>query len=1179
MTTPATLLALAVEESPSLIAVLNERGAMQYANPRFRRLFGLGEADWNQIPLPLLFPPACQAEFFGEAYRAALREGRPWQMDVQFPRPDGAATWIGIRLTPTRSPESPNDYFVLTAADITLQKERGLIEEWRRSARELANRLLHSAMQQISLRGQLYRALKLLLVMSRIPNRYHGGGIFLFEAGNADAQALHGATREGLERDLQRFHQRLRGEPATPDSVIDLLRFPDDPPGMEHLHLMLGTPPSPMGVVILHVHDWRGVEPGEEEYLEGFRQTLNNIIERTRQDENVKLSQMRLISAIESIADGFAIFDQEERLQLWNSTFHGIHDRLQDLIVEGMSFGEFIGACVSRGQVALGGGSREAWLRQRMIHFLGERGGLEVPYNHDRWLLISERRMESGGTVEIYTDITPQKKLQAEMRLAREEAIQANRAKSDFLANMSHEIRTPLNAIINFSRLTRQTAGLTVKQRSYLDNVESAGNILLGVINDILDFSKIEAGHLALESIPFHLDDVIHNVTGIAAARKEGKDLELLHQISPATPRLLLGDPLRLGQVLINLVTNAVKFTPQGEVVLRVEPLSQEGGEVALRFSVRDTGIGLSLAQQARLFQPFSQADASTTRHHGGAGLGLAISKRLVEMMKGSIGVESVPGEGSLFSFTARFPIQSAATPPPLVAPTLRGVRALVVDDNPTARDILQSVLESFQMRVTAVESGAAALAVLESATAHDPYPLIFLDYQMEGLDGLETARRIRANPRLANAVGLLMVTAHGREEVQREAKRIGINGFLVKPVSPSLLLEAILEARGEAPQRMVEAAGQDRFQAIRGARVLLVEDNPMNQEIGRELLLQAGVVPILATSGGEALAKLERDPPFDLVLMDIQMPEMDGLETTRRILAEERFRELPILAMTAHAMSGDREKSLAVGMRDHLTKPIDPMRLAAALTTWIPPHPPGVGRRPEEALSPPAEPPKAGETPGGDGWSPPPEVIDLADGLNRLGGNRPLYLKLLRRFRADNAALVDPIRPLLAHDNLDAARLLVHTLKGNAGSLGMAPLFRAGQLLEQALSARERHAVNAATPPFLVALERTLAALSNLPGEGGEFADDPPLPADGENRPDDAIPPEAAALAREMLSLLDRDIAAAQDCLKQLRPLLVTVPNQRWFRELSHRMEAFDTDQAEEMLRAMLEKPDHSME
>jgi polar amino acid transport system substrate-binding protein len=616
----------------------------------------------------------------------------------------------------------------------------------------------------------------------------------------------------------------------------------------------------------------------------------------------------------------------------------------------------------------------------------------------------------------------------AALAVAKAEAEQANRFKSYFLANMSHEIRTPMNAIMGFSHLALQTE-LTSRQHHYVDKINASAHILLGVINDILDFSKIEAGKLEIESVPFSLDEALENLASLTTMRADEKGVEVLFNRDLAIPGMLKGDPLRLGQVLINLTGNAIKFTEQGEVMVSAELEKQVENRAWIRFSVRDTGIGIDTTELPRLFTPFTQLDGSTTRRYGGSGLGLSICKHLIELMQGKLEVDTAPGQGSTFSFTIPFELsRSSARTDWLPEPSLRGLRVLVVDDNSTALELLQERLNSFTFDVTSTTHAADALQLLLQADRKEknPYRLVLMDWRMPGLNGIEAGRHIKQNQDGLSVVpAVILITAYGREEIMLQADDAGLDAILIKPVSPSVLYDTVIRVlSGDEELESTQVSKTPPGQNLIG-NVLLVEDNVINQQVAQELLEGMGVVVHTVGNGKEAIDALE-EQRYDLVLMDLQMPEMDGYEATRRIRSDTRFQHLPLIAMTAHAMADERERCLNAGMNEHVPKPIDPAHLYQVLSHWLQPTNKPMPPRPDTG-------PKEREIdlpqhlPG----------IDLQWGLERVGGNRRLYHNLLREFITNHSQDIEALKDNLQHGEVDKTKRILHTLKGVTGNIG----------------------------------------------------------------------------------------------------------------------------------------------
>ena len=627
---------------------------------------------------------------------------------------------------------------------------------------------------------------------------------------------------------------------------------------------------------------------------------------------------------------------------------------------------------------------------------------------------------------------------------AREQAVEANRAKGSFLAMMSHEIRTPMNAIINMNALALET-DLPPKAHQYINIAHSSARSLLRILNDILDFSKIEAGKLELEEAPFSIREVLEDVTETFRATVIQKHVELVTHAVPAVPDRLVGDALRFRQVLTNLVGNAFKFTHEGEVVLRVDPVPvEDGGEgtIKLRVTVRDSGIGIPYEQQGKLFQAFTQADGSTSRQYGGTGLGLAISRRLARLMGGDLTVESTPNEGTTFFFTARFGTEAEQTAPARTVPsTLTERPALVIEDSPPSRELLETLFRSWSIPVVSVASAEDGLALLHEhnrAEGPDPFGLVILDWMLPGMNGLDAAEHIRTRAETRSLPIIVMSAYAGKEEEARCAE-LGVNVFLRKPVTASSLFDAVVEAQGVRVHSARRGLDRPIEREFDGVRALLAEDNEANQMVATELLGRLGIDLDIARNGREAIAMAQAAPAkYAAILMDMQMPELDGLAATRALRADPRFRTVPIIAMTANAMKVDLDACLAAGMNDHITKPIDRRTLVATLRRWLPTR--------TDAAPAPATNVEVLEAVG-----PVLEGIDVAGTLRRLGIDRASLDRMLLRFADGQRELMDALRSAVMTGDAVAASRHAHAIAGAAGNLGADTLRSAAKELEQA--------------------------------------------------------------------------------------------------------------------------------
>ena len=1122
-------LSQATEHSPASVVITDRNGRIEYVNATFSDVTGYSaEEAIGQNPR-ILKGGKLPASYYQQLWDTILGD-QIWEGDLINRKKSGEEYWESASISPIKNDDGDITHFVAVKQDIT---ERKHAEDTIRQQKNFIETVINSIPDAISIieidTGRVVKA----------------NDAFAEEVGLPHEQ-IEGAFCYKLTHDLAEMCA-----PPHHECPMFKTRETGHKHVVEHIHTTADGRRLYMEVSTFPIKE----ESGE------IRQVVHvarDITERKQAEEEIRNSQKNLAQIIDFLPDPTWVVDNDGSVVRWNRAmeklvgipaddmvgrgdyeyalpFYGERRPvLIDLVKEWNESYEEKYLTVKKDD--------ENLIAESYHPALGD-GGMYLSATAG---LLYDAAGKVTGAIESLRDITERKQMEEELIEAKHAADDANKAKGDFLANMSHEIRTPMNAIIGMAHLALKTE-LTPKQCDYLNKIQSSANALLGIINDILDFSKIEAGKLDMESVDFFLDDVLDDLANLITVKaREKEDLEVLFAPSYDVPRFLVGDPLRLGQVLINLANNAVKFTDSGEIVVTIDKVGQTDDQVTLQFSVSDTGIGMTEEQMDRLFQSFSQADTSTTRKYGGTGLGLAISKKLVSMMDGEIWVESARGEGTTFIFTADFGLGAEkARRRFALSSDLKGLKTLVVDDNETSRQILRDLLESFSFDVALSASGKEAITEIENADSRAPFELVVMDWKMPEMDGIEAATRIKNHPDLSLIPAIILVTAYGREEIMQQADKAGLDGFLLKPVNPSVLFDAIMQAFGKEVTETASATrrrrADDTLQDIKGARILLAEDNEINRQVASEILQGAGLHVTPANNGREAVEALKA-ARFDVVLMDIQMPLLDGYAATREIRnLKSAIRNVPIIAMTAHAMAGDEEKSLAAGMNGHVTKPIDPDQLFSALQKWVRPSHIRTKAGTEDAST--AKTATADKATVDELLPDTLPGFDLTAGLERLMGNRSLYRKLLMDFGTQYTGAADEIRGALDAGDYDRVHSLVHNLKGLAGNLAASDLQAAAVRLEKLIKgiARETMSDKQLAQAF-GGLEDALAGALDAVRIFGRPADEQAgaVPDTGVAAPSVELGDEVAGRIREAAEMGDiSQVKAIADGLKTESPAL----------------------------------------
>ncbi len=1033
-----------LQESPISVGIVgSEDKRLKFTNARFHQVFGVSESDaLNEVAPDLYANPNDRVSIM----KHLQREGAVRDAEVQMKRGDGTEFWALLSYFPFEYQGEPA--VLGWAYDIT---ERKLTEE---------------TLQRSELRLKQILEDSPIAVSVSLDDKSPEDGVIQFA--NSRFAELMGIEPSEIGAATTSEFLKLGGERE------ELQKRLDAGETLRNMECQATRRDGTEFWVLL------SISPIEYEGRQSALLWLYDITERKLAEEKIAEQSKLLQDLLANISQGIVAFDRNAELLAWNEQFVSIFPHYEGMISKGRPMLDF--ARRSAELEIYGDGDVEdiakARVRELMagVRYRGEMEVMDAGGEIRNFDTISQPA-KGGGFVISYTDITDRKKAETEILEARDAAEAATKAKADFLANMSHEIRTPMNAVIGLTRLALQT-DLTDKQRDYLTRSKSAADNLLTIINDILDFSSIESGKLTLEAIDFNLNDVLDNVASILGLPFGRKALEFVFSVSPGTPTALIGDPMRLGQILINLANNAMKFTSLGEVELAVEVRSKKRGKVKLQLSVRDTGIGLSQEQIAKLFSAFSQADASVTRKYGGTGLGLTISKRLAEKMNGDIWVESTPGKGSTFFVTAEFGLQKAKRiTPRKLAGKLHGSRVLIVDDNERSGAALAELLGSTSVRAEHVKSMRQALLSLKQGAEGDPFRFVLVDHTLSRTDGLQVIEKIRSTKELGDVKILLMSDLYNVAEQSGEISAASVDAVLLKPFTQATVLTALKTAIGE---QVADQRGDQEpkiVEALEGARVLLVEDDEINQQVAREVLEKAGLNVEIVTNGQDAIKRVKssnrQSQPYDVVLMDLQMPVMGGLEATRKMRLDAKNKSLPIVAMTAHTMAEEIDRCLEAGMNDHVAKPIEPDKLFAVLKARV-----GNKKRPKKAESGPAV--KKSPAKSGDSQILPNEIagIDIREGVKRLGGNQEIYKKLLGAFLASKAGAVAEIRETLDAGDVDTAERLAHGLKGVAGNVSANGVHELARDLEALIKSGDRTEIDDAIERLSPELDKVIESL-----------------------------------------------------------------------------------------------------
>lgn len=1087
-------LSRAIEQSPATVVITDKNGIIEYVNPHNFQTTGYNLEESVGQSTRMLNSGYHNAAFYKELW-TTITSGNTWSGEFLNKKKDGTLYWESTSISPITDESGEITHFVAVKEDIT---ERKKAEEEIKYYNEFESILTRISSSFINLHNkavdaQIDTALKEITSFVKADTGY----VFMFTDDEKYFSLTHkwSSVNTLLDQKILQsmetasmtkwFNGLLKGKTI---DLSDVDKKPEEAAFLKRIFLSQGVK-SIVAVPILYnrktvgflgfnkINESRTWKKEEKNLLRLVGTIFINAIKRKQSQDELIQEKKFTDTVLQSLPGVFFAFTYEGKFIRWNENFEKFHGYTPQKILEVDPFDkvykEDLPLAIESVHKVMQEGSVKVEVRlldaenKSVPHFLSA---------------VSVQMADTNYIVGMGFDISERLMMEEELKKSKEDAEAATQAKSQFLAVMSHEIRTPMNAILGFSNLILKT-DLDKKQLDYIAKIDNSAQSLLGIIDDILDFSKIEAGKLEIESVKFELNDVLRNLTNIIGIKAQQKDLEVIFKINQDVPLHLIGDPLRLGQVLLNLANNAVKFTHKGEIIISVEQLYQEKNDTVLKFSVLDTGIGLNEEKISKLFLPFFQAESSTSRRYGGTGLGLSITRHLVNLMGGDIKVESRTGYGSNFSFTVFLGI-SKSKKREFVLPSkdLTGLKVLVVDDHKQVREVIADYINFFSFKAKTVNSAEKAIRELVRVkkTRSKLYDVILMDWKMPGLDGINAALQIKNDPSFKDIPIIIMVTGFDREVAGRVVGGTGIDKFLIKPVTPSVLFDTIMEVLGYKIKKPYEPK-KDKFQIppeiedIRGARLLLVEDNEVNQQVAIELLESEGFWISVTNDGKEALEKIHNsiNDPFDLVLMDLQMPVMDGYQSTIEIRKDKRFKDLPVIAMTADAVIGVKQKCLDAGMNDYVTKPIMPNELFSGLIKWIKPgkreinYDGGFTRQKIKKTKP--------------TQYPVIKNLDTKKGIERLNGNIDAYINIVIKFKDNNRAIMDELEKYIKAGQLNEAEALVHSIKGVSGNISAEKLFNASQILDTILKQEKLELNKNALENFEKELINVLKSISDF--------------------------------------------------------------------------------------------------